>query len=106
MFPCAISYQGITHPSSKNAYQYDKAKDVKNMKIQNVILKSPDGLTTKKLSKDLDKGKCRTWNPKNSIRVIYEVFEEKYKQVPAFHDTLSNSGRHFFWKQFEMSFGE
>ena len=60
MFPCAISYQGITHPSSKNAYQYEKAKDVKNVKIQNEILKSPDGLTAKKLSKDLDKGKCRT----------------------------------------------
>ena len=95
MFPCAISYQGITHPSSENAYQYEKAKDVKNVKIQNVILKSPDGLTAKKLSKDLDEGKCRTWNTENSIRVMHELLEEKYKQVPAFLDTLIKSGRAF-----------
>ena len=52
--------------------------------IQNVILKSPDGLTAKKLSKDLDKGKCRTWNTENSIRVMYELLGENISKYQHF----------------------
>ena len=76
--------------SSEQAYQFQRAQDIRDHEVVEDLLECRDGFVAKIISHNLDEASHKDWNIQSSVPVMKELLEQKFWHVPQFQFYLLN----------------